>query len=296
MQSLRSVKGDKASKAPLWKETLCPVRLTIQIEKSPSTRSIPGLLGDSGPQSPSPLQPSSQTRCTPSGQVTQSRPCRGDRCPARGPRGRPRPGPETPPHAGRSYLPARASERHLGPRFEIPFKTKHLYSLSHLGGARPSEPGRAGRARGGPGGRGAAGTRPRRGATPSHPGALSARPDLGRGEERRCGAASPTSPSSTPGRCSGRARALGGPRTPHLHQERPREERWPPPPLPCAAPPACARPTPRRFSPRTSRVRAPAPTCVGAWEGGAGPGAFVRRRYPGGGGAGARGAPTAGAP
>lgn len=69
-----------------------------------------------------------------------------------------REGPRRRTHTGRSYLPTGASEGHLGPRFEIPFKTKHLYSLSHLGGAPDPESSGAGgagsRGEGPPTGRG----------------------------------------------------------------------------------------------------------------------------------------------
>lgn len=66
-----------------------------------------------------------------------------------------RPAPATAhrPPSRRAYLPARAAEGHLGPRFEIPFKTEHLGRLSHLGGA-PRDPsdsrGQRGRRRGAP--------------------------------------------------------------------------------------------------------------------------------------------------
>lgn len=55
------------------------------------------------------------------------------------------------PRAAPPHLPARAPERHLGPRFEVAFEAEHLRRLSHLRG-----PAGGGAAGGGPGGLGGA--------------------------------------------------------------------------------------------------------------------------------------------
>lgn len=55
------------------------------------------------------------------------------------------------PRAAPPHLPARATERHLGPRLEVAFEAEHLRRLSHLRG-----PAGGGAAGGGPGGLGGA--------------------------------------------------------------------------------------------------------------------------------------------
>lgn len=81
-----------------------------------------------------------------------------------------------------SYLPTRSSERHLGPCFEIPFKAKHVYSLSHL--ERGPAP-RALPAEGAPAGSGERRSRRRpRGAT-SPPRAATPQPARRRRDPRR---------------------------------------------------------------------------------------------------------------
>lgn len=82
------------------------------------------------------------------------------------------------PRAAPPHLPARAPERHLGPRLEVAFEAEHLRRLSHLRG-----PAGGGAAGGGPGGLG--GARQGRGlAVPHRPACGSALSALARGRER----------------------------------------------------------------------------------------------------------------
>lgn len=145
--------------------------------------------------------------------------------------------PPAPEARSRAYLPARASEGHLGPRFEIAFKAEHLYSLSHLGGAPdPESGGGAGRARGTvPAGR----TRGSRGATPSPPGGL-------------C----PPGPALRWGRGNSEGRLLRTSPLIHASRQIPRRPRAPQPSGPTLQPGTAA--GEKRWPPAAAAVRAPA--------------------------------------